>query len=75
MPLADLRSISDVFGDDFYASVTLDAVLDCHDVIGGTARKQVAEAVTAMERRVEQSRASAGDAAGLRRIEAVDVRA
>jgi argininosuccinate lyase len=65
MALADLRSISDAFGDDFYANVTLEAVLDCHDVIGGTARAEVAKALAAMEKRVKQ----------LQESEAVDVRA
>ena len=65
MTLADLREISEAFGDDFYSSVTLEAVLDCHDVIGGTARHQVAGALEAMERRVKQ----------LQGIEVVDVRA
>jgi argininosuccinate lyase len=65
MAIADLRSISDAFGEDFYANVTLEAVLDCHDVTGGTARPKVAEALDAMERRVKQ----------LQGIEAADVRA
>jgi argininosuccinate lyase len=65
MTLADLRSISETFGEEFYASVTLEAVLDCHDVTGGTARSRVAEALEAMEQRV----------AGLQGIEAADVRA
>jgi argininosuccinate lyase len=54
MAIADLRSISEAFGDDFYANVTLEAVLDCHDVIGGTARAKVAEALAAMEQQVKQ---------------------
>lgn len=54
MTLADLRSISEAFGDDFYANVTLEAVLDCHDVTGGTARAKVAEALAAMEQQVKQ---------------------
>jgi argininosuccinate lyase len=54
MAMTDLRSISDTFGEDFYASVTLEAVLDCHDVTGGTARRKVAEGLAMMERRVKQ---------------------
>jgi argininosuccinate lyase len=54
MALADLRAISDAFGEDFYANVTLEAVLDCHDVTGGTARKKVAEALAAMEQKLKQ---------------------
>jgi argininosuccinate lyase len=65
MAIADLRGISEAFGDDFYESVTLEAVLDCHDVSGGTARRQVAGALETMERRVKQ----------LQGIEVADVRA
>ncbi len=54
MALADLRAISDAFGEDFYANVTLEAVLDCHDVTGGTARKKVAEALAAMEQNLKR---------------------
>ena len=46
-------AISDAFGEDFYANVTLEAVLDCHDVTGGTARSRVAEALAAMEQSIE----------------------
>ncbi len=65
MKLAELREISEAFGDDFYASVTLEAVLDCHDVTGGTARAKVAAALASMEQRVMQ----------LRKTEAADVHA
>ena len=65
MALADLRSVSEAFGEDFFASVTLEAVLDCHDVSGGTARLKVAEALAAMEQQVKQRQES----------EAADVRA
>ena len=65
MALGDLRAISDAFGDDFYANVTLEAVLDCHDVTGGTARAKVREALDAMEQRVKQ----------LQEVEAADVHA
>jgi argininosuccinate lyase len=54
MAITDLRSISEAFGDDFYPSVTLEAVLDCHDVTGGTARAKVAQALSAMEQRVRE---------------------
>jgi argininosuccinate lyase len=59
--LNDLRAISDAFGEDFYASVTLEAVLDCHDVIGGTARRKVAAALDAMEQRLKQLQESEVD--------------
>jgi argininosuccinate lyase len=53
MSLPDLRAISEAFGEDFYPSVTLEAVLDCHDVTGGTSRKKVADALHVMERRLK----------------------
>jgi argininosuccinate lyase len=65
MAIADLRSISEAFGEDFYANVTLEAVLDCHDVAGGTARLRVAGALVTMEQRMQQFQES----------EAADVRA
>ncbi len=38
LTLDELRTISPEFGEDFFAAITLEATLDCHDVIGGTAR-------------------------------------
>ena len=45
IPLAELQKLSPEFAEDFYAAITLEATLDCHDVIGGTARHRVAEAL------------------------------
>jgi argininosuccinate lyase len=45
MSLDELHQFGEEFGPDFYAAVTLDATLDCHDVIGGTARKRVRQAL------------------------------
>jgi argininosuccinate lyase len=45
LTLDELRQFGEEFGPDFYAAVTLDATLDCHDVIGGTARKRVRQAL------------------------------
>jgi argininosuccinate lyase len=47
LTLKELRTLSDVFAEDFFAAVTLEATLDCHDVVGGTARGRVAAAVAA----------------------------
>jgi argininosuccinate lyase len=58
LSLADLRELSATFDDDFYAAITLQATLDCHDVIGGTATHRVAQALAAAEERV---RAVMGD--------------
>ena len=51
LSLDELRRIAPEFGEDFYAAVSLRAVLDCHDVVGGTATARVREAVIAMRRR------------------------
>src|SRR5579871_5131176 len=45
LTLAELRTLSDAFSEDFFAAITLEATLDCHDVVGGTARGRVAAAV------------------------------
>jgi argininosuccinate lyase len=47
LKLEELRTLSDAFAEDFFAAITLEATLDCHDVIGGTARARVAAAVAA----------------------------
>ncbi len=52
LKLEELRHIAPEFGDDFYASVTLAATLDCHDVQGGTATARVKSAVQEMKNRV-----------------------
>ncbi|RXH55748.1 argininosuccinate lyase [Granulicella sibirica] len=53
LTLDELKAFGDEFGEDFYASITLEATLDCHDVIGGTARNRVTEAVQAARARLE----------------------
>ncbi len=56
LKLEELRGLSDVFAEDFYAAITLEATLDCHDVIGGTARTRVAEALAAAKQRLVDNR-------------------
>ncbi len=41
LSLADLKQFGDEFENDFFDAVALEPTLDCHDVIGGTARAQV----------------------------------
>ena len=41
LTLEELRQFGAEFGEDFYPAVTLNATLDCHDVIGGTAHERV----------------------------------
>jgi argininosuccinate lyase len=45
LTLSELQAICPEFGEDFFAAITLEATLDCHDVIGGTARSRVAAAL------------------------------
>ena len=45
LTLEELRGFGEEFGDDFFAAITLEATLDCHDVIGGTARARVRSAL------------------------------
>jgi len=52
LSLDELRSFGEEFGPDFYDAITLEATLDCHDVIGGTARGQVREALAAAEEKI-----------------------
>jgi argininosuccinate lyase len=47
LKLSELRALSDAFAEDFFAAITLEATLDCHDVVGGTARPRVADALAA----------------------------
>ncbi len=52
LTLDELRQFGTEFGEDFYDAVTLEATLDCHNVIGGTAREQVRQALANATRRV-----------------------
>jgi len=52
LTLAELRAFGPEFAEDFFSAVALTATLDCHDVIGGTARKQVRKALAAASERI-----------------------
>ncbi|HLJ78667.1 MAG TPA: hypothetical protein VKT75_14695, partial [Acidobacteriaceae bacterium] len=52
LTLYELRQFGEEFEDDFFDAITLQATLDCHDVIGGTARARVRQAVEATESRI-----------------------
>lgn len=52
LPLAELKKLAPEFDQDFYEALQLHAVLDCHDVIGGTAVLQVQSALAAMKGRI-----------------------
>jgi argininosuccinate lyase len=55
LKLEELRTLSNSFAEDFFAAITLEATLDCHDVVGGTARGRVAEALAAAKRRLGEN--------------------
>ena len=51
IPLVELQGLSAAFGEDFPMAISLEATLDCHDVVGGTARARVRAALAeALER-------------------------
>ncbi len=55
LELDELRVLSDAFAEDFFEAITLEATLDCHDVVGGTARARVAEALGAAKRNLGEN--------------------
>jgi len=52
LTLKELRAFGPEFAEDFFAAVTLNATLDCHDVTGGTARERVRTALELTAKRV-----------------------
>jgi argininosuccinate lyase len=52
LTLDELRQFGPEFEADFFSSITLDATVNCHDVIGGTAVSRVGEALAAQEARL-----------------------
>jgi argininosuccinate lyase len=52
LTLPELQQLSPVFADDFFPAISLEATLDCHDVIGGTARHRVAQALASARMRL-----------------------
>lgn len=52
LSLEQLRQFSADFDQDFYSAITLDAVLACHDVAGGTAPARVHSALNSMQQRI-----------------------
>jgi argininosuccinate lyase len=56
LPLEELRLLNAAFDQDFYSSLTLQAVLNIHDVPGGTAPARVRQAVIEARAKVESMR-------------------
>ena len=62
LSLEELRQFGNEFGPDFFEAVTLNATLDCHDVIGGTARERVRQALADVAARIAAYAAPAQEA-------------
>ena len=62
LSLEELRRFGNEFEADFFAAIELNATLDCHDVIGGTARSRVREALASARKRVAALSPSAEEA-------------
>jgi argininosuccinate lyase len=58
LPLEELKALNPAFENDFYEAVKLHAVLDCHDVMGGTARERVKSALADAQERIKTMRIS-----------------
>jgi argininosuccinate lyase len=58
LKLEELRSFGEEFDTDFFEAIALEATLDCHDVVGGTARNRVRDAVGDASLRIASDRAS-----------------
>jgi argininosuccinate lyase len=52
LTLEELRQFGEEFGEDFFAAIMLEATLDCHDVVGGTARARVRAALAEARERL-----------------------
>jgi argininosuccinate lyase len=53
LTLDELKQFGPEFEADFFAAITLESTLDCHDVIGGTARARVHQALAEAESRID----------------------
>ena len=68
LTLAELNQFGPEFGEDFYESITLEATLDCHDVIGGTARNRVRQALADVRKRIRPLAGKAGKSKRCQRL-------
>ena len=59
LSLDELKQFGEEFGADFFPAIDLRSTLDCHDVIGGTARARVREALVQTRARVAAIQAAA----------------
>ena len=56
LTLTELRQFNSAFDNDFYSSITLEAVLAIHDVPGGTAPTRVKQAVAEARQKIAAMR-------------------
>jgi len=56
LPLEELRKLNPVFDQDFYSCLTVEAVLEIHDVPGGTAPARVRQAIAEARARISSIR-------------------
>ena len=63
LTLEELRQFSPAFEQDFFAAITLEATLDCHDVVGGTARRRVHDSLILAELHAASQECNKGIAA------------
>jgi argininosuccinate lyase len=61
LTLDELKQFGPEFSEDFYESITLEATLDCHDVVGGTARHRVSHALAEARERLNSEASKVGD--------------
>jgi argininosuccinate lyase len=59
LSLEELQNVNSAFAEDFYDSVSLEAVLAMHDVPGGTAPGRVRQAIKSAKKRAEALREEA----------------
>jgi len=59
LSLEDLRRLNTVFDQDFYSCLTLQSVLNIHDVPGGTAPARVRQSIVEARKKVESIREEA----------------
>jgi argininosuccinate lyase len=52
LTLDDLKQFGPEFDSDFFGAIALEATLDCHNVIGGTARSHVRQALAEAEAQI-----------------------
>jgi argininosuccinate lyase len=66
LTLEEVRQFGEEFGEDFFAAITLEATLDCHDVLGGTNRARLRVALKeARERLGAATSAAAAETASV----------